>query len=71
MNELSHRAFAVITIPLAAIAVIGLTWPARLGRYLGGPRNYRAPKLELFVRFACSLVLIGAAIELAEWLWTI
>jgi len=64
MSKLSHWAFAVISTPLTAIAVISLIWSARLGRCLGGQRNYRVPKAELFIRFACSLVLIGAASSL-------
>jgi hypothetical protein len=70
MRTLADHAFSILLIPLAAIAVLAVLSPVQFLARLGGPRNYRAPALETFIRVAGLLLLIGAAITWLRW-WKI
>jgi type II secretory pathway pseudopilin PulG len=45
---------------MAAIAIVAIVSPAVLVRNLGGVRKHRALALEVFLRVAGSMLLIGA-----------
>jgi hypothetical protein len=70
MRTLADHAFSILLIPLAAIAVLAVLSPVQFLARLGGPRNYRAPALETFIRVAGLLLFIGAAITWLRW-WKI
>jgi hypothetical protein len=59
--------FAIILIPLAALALAAVFSPETLVRHLGGPKGQRAPIRELFLRVAGILLLVGALWTWCEW----
>ena len=67
MNPSQITVFAIILIPLAAIAVIAVLSPETLVRHLGGPKAQRAPIRELLLRVAGILLLVGALLTWHEW----
>lgn len=67
MNSSQITVFAIILIPLAAIAVIAVVSPETIVRHLGGPKTQRAPIRELFLRVAGILLLVGALWTWQEW----
>lgn len=67
VNPSQVTVFAIILIPLAAIAVIAVFSPETLVRHMGGPKDQRAPMRELFLRVAGILLLVGALWTWHEW----
>jgi hypothetical protein len=68
VNLSQVTAFAIMLIPLAAIAVIAVLSPETLVSHLGGPKGgQRAPIRELFLRVAGILLLVGALWTWHEW----
>jgi hypothetical protein len=60
-------ALAILLVPLVAVAVLAALSPAQFLSKLGGPRNRKVPALEIYVRGAGLLLLIGTAITWFQW----
>lgn len=56
------RAFGLLLVVLAPVAILAMRAPAVLTRHLGGPRSHGAQLPEAFLRIAGVLLLIGAAV---------
>ena len=67
MSQSRIIVFALVLIPLAAIAVVAIAAPGTLVRHLGGSKSQRAPIRGLFLRVAGMLLLIGAVWTWHEW----
>jgi hypothetical protein len=67
LNPSEITVFAIILIPLAAIAATAVFSPETLVRHLGGPKSQRARTRELFLRVAGILLLVGALWTWHEW----
>lgn len=67
MNRSQITAFAIVLIPLAAVATIAVFTPERLMRHLGGSKSQRVLMRELFLRVAGILLLVGALWTWLEW----
>lgn len=67
MNTPSNHASDILLIPISVLALVAVVSPVTIVRHMGGPRNRRAPAIELFLRVAGILVLLAAVIEWYRW----
>jgi hypothetical protein len=68
MQITTFHVFAMMTLPLAVIAVVVLVSPRLFGRLMTGRPVQKARWKFTFVRVAAVLVLIGAVWTWLEWL---
>lgn len=58
-----YKMFDLLLIPLAAIAIVAVISPRIIVRHLGRPKFKNLIGIEIFLRIAGILMLIGAVIN--------